>query len=316
MLSAPLSLRNYLEKIDQVFGLQQLKTTEVTHQFTQEYYRETGKYYRWLHSPDGAMHFPLHTNPSRKAHREGLYRHPLSILSFIKKHSIKEVLELGCGQGFNSLFLAEHLPAVRFTAIDLTPANIERAQAKARAKNLVNLEFRQGDFNALPYPDAQFDFIFAIECLCHSQDHSQTLCEIYRLLASRGYLLVYDGYQEKPNEQLDLDWQLANEIFSVAFAVKQFAPWPEWHQIACRIGLEMLEEVDYSQAILPNLQRFQEGGMKVFQYPLLTKLLLQLRLFPTALIKHSIAGIVAPFLMEAGIIGYHKTVMRKVSESH
>ncbi len=311
MLAPPPSLINYLQKIDQVFGLQGLRDTQVDHDFTIEYYQKTGKYYRWLHSPEGAMHFPLHISPDRRAHREGLYRQPLSILSFIKQHDIKQVLELGCGQGFNSLFLAEHLPDVSFTAIDLTPVNIERAREKASKKGLVNLNFEQGDFNAVPQPDEQFNFVFAIECLCHSQDHPQTLSEIHRLLAPNGYLMVYDGYQEKESQDLDEHWQVANQIFSVAFAVKQFAPWPQWHQIAQSKGLQMIEETDYSDAILPNLQRFQEGGIKVFQYPLLTRLLLALRLFPTSLIKHSIAGIVAPFLMEAGIIGYHKTIMQK-----
>ena len=71
------------------------------------------------------------------------------------------VLEIGCGDGANLIPLAFHLPASRFTGIDLAAAPIAAAQQTARALALANIEFRAQDLCDLSAADGEFDYIFA-----------------------------------------------------------------------------------------------------------------------------------------------------------
>jgi SAM-dependent methyltransferase len=67
-----------------------------------------------------------------------------------------EVLDVACGTGVVALTAARL--GARVTGVDLTPELIERAKENA---SLMQLEgtFQQGDAEALPLPDAKFDFV-------------------------------------------------------------------------------------------------------------------------------------------------------------
>src|SRR5262249_23269311 len=64
------------------------------------------------------------------------------------------VLDVACGPGLVACALAE--VARHVTGIDLTPAMIEQAQARQRAKGLTNLTWRVADAIPLPFPSAAF----------------------------------------------------------------------------------------------------------------------------------------------------------------
>jgi ubiquinone/menaquinone biosynthesis C-methylase UbiE len=67
------------------------------------------------------------------------------------------MLELGCGTGTNAVLLAQRGFGV--TAIDLVPAAIEQAKAKA-AKAGVTIEFQVGDVLNLPPLAGPFELVF------------------------------------------------------------------------------------------------------------------------------------------------------------
>src|SRR5579885_1645696 len=62
-----------------------------------------------------------------------------------------DVLDVACGPGLVACPLAA--VARHVTGIDLTPAMIEQARAKQRAKGLSNLTWLVGDAVPLPFPD-------------------------------------------------------------------------------------------------------------------------------------------------------------------
>lgn len=67
-----------------------------------------------------------------------------------------EVLDIGCGTGVVALTAARL--GARVTGVDLTPELIERAKENA-ALMKVEATFQQGDAEAIPLPDAKFDFV-------------------------------------------------------------------------------------------------------------------------------------------------------------
>ena len=77
----------------------------------------------------------------------GFYAQPDAVSSVITELGAKRVLELGCGQAFNSRYLAQKHPDVEFVGIDLMPHHVKKA--RERARGLTNVSFQQQEIRAL-----------------------------------------------------------------------------------------------------------------------------------------------------------------------
>ena len=66
------------------------------------------------------------------------------------------VLDVGCGTGVVALTAARL--GARSTGVDLTPALLERARENAAIMRL-DVDWREGDAEDLPFEDAEFDFV-------------------------------------------------------------------------------------------------------------------------------------------------------------
>ncbi len=71
------------------------------------------------------------------------------------------VLDLGCGAGTNALFLAHS--GFRTSGIDLAPAAIEAAKARAAHRGL-SIDFRVGDALRLPFRPGEFAGLVDVGC--------------------------------------------------------------------------------------------------------------------------------------------------------
>ncbi len=71
------------------------------------------------------------------------------------------MLELGCGEGANTLSLAQALPGGSFVGIDAAPSAVARGAELARAAGLQNVQLRCGDIEQLPADLGDFDYVIA-----------------------------------------------------------------------------------------------------------------------------------------------------------
>lgn len=71
------------------------------------------------------------------------------------------ILELGCGAGTNSLFLAKS--GFKVSGVDVAEGAITAARSRAEAAGL-RVDFRVGDVLRLPYPDRHFGGAVDIGC--------------------------------------------------------------------------------------------------------------------------------------------------------
>src|SRR4051812_41990222 len=67
------------------------------------------------------------------------------------------MLDLACGGGIVVCAFAPHVR--RAVGMDMTPAMLDQARRLATEKGLANVEWRQGDATALPYPDGSFSIV-------------------------------------------------------------------------------------------------------------------------------------------------------------
>lgn len=99
-----------------------------------------------------------------------------------------EVLELAVGTGRN----LPYYPAdVRLTGIELSPAMLAIARRRARALGRA-ADLREGDAQALAFPDGRFDTVVCTLALCTIPDDRRAVAEAVRVLRPGGYLLALE----------------------------------------------------------------------------------------------------------------------------
>lgn len=98
----------------------------------------------------------------------------------------RKVVEVGCGTGRNTMFLAEH--AAELVGIDFSEAMLARAKARV---NDPRIRFVQHDVRTTwPLADASADVVVAMLILEHVEDLEKVFVEVARVLTSgRQFLL-------------------------------------------------------------------------------------------------------------------------------
>ncbi len=101
------------------------------------------------------------------------------------------VLEIGCGEGSITVWLAKNYPQLKFVGTDISPAGIE--MAKEKAKNLSNVKFFVDDVENSKIESNSCSLIISQSVLEHLTDYRKALKECYRILRKDGRVLIRVG---------------------------------------------------------------------------------------------------------------------------
>jgi ubiquinone/menaquinone biosynthesis C-methylase UbiE len=104
------------------------------------------------------------------------------------------VLEIGCATGTLTLAAKQAAgPTGRVFGIDIIPGMIEASQRKAAQAN-VEVTFKVGSIDSIPFPDNQFDEVLCSFMIFHMSDETRRkgIAEIQRVLKPGGRLLLLD----------------------------------------------------------------------------------------------------------------------------
>jgi cyclopropane-fatty-acyl-phospholipid synthase len=103
----------------------------------------------------------------------------------------QDILELGCGWGSLTLWMAEHYPAARITAVSNSATQREHIEKQAAVRGLDNVTVMTRDVADLDLPDAAFDRVVSVEMFEHVRNHARLLARIARWLRPDGRLFVH-----------------------------------------------------------------------------------------------------------------------------
>jgi cyclopropane-fatty-acyl-phospholipid synthase len=101
-----------------------------------------------------------------------------------------QVLDLGCGWGSLTLWIAERYPRSEVTAVSNSTSQRIYIEAEAAARGLDNVRVITADINAF-VPDRRFDRILSIEMLEHVQNHRALLARMADWTQPDGRLFIH-----------------------------------------------------------------------------------------------------------------------------
>lgn len=89
------------------------------------------------------------------------------------------ILELGCGWGSLTLYMAAHFPNSKITAVSNSHSQRAHIEARARDNNLHNIRIITCDMNEFDIEAGQFDRVVSVEMF----EHMRNWAELYRRIA-------------------------------------------------------------------------------------------------------------------------------------
>ena len=103
----------------------------------------------------------------------------------------EEVLDCGCGGGANIAVFLKKLSAGRVTGLDYSPVSVEKARAvNADAIAAGRCSVVQGDVQALPFEDGQFDVVTAFETVYFWPNPAHCFAQVHRVLRRGGVFMI------------------------------------------------------------------------------------------------------------------------------
>jgi cyclopropane-fatty-acyl-phospholipid synthase len=107
----------------------------------------------------------------------------------------QRILDLGCGWGSLSLWLAQRYPKSQVVGLSNSGGQREFIEARAKERGLTNLRILTGNVAEFDFPAqgvaANFDRVISIEMFEHMRNYASLLAKVARWLAPRGQLFVH-----------------------------------------------------------------------------------------------------------------------------
>lgn len=176
------------------------------------------------------------------------------LLIWAKIKTVENLIDVGCGIGGSTLYLAEKFNA-KATGITLSPVQASRATERAKNANLQEtIQFQVADAQNMPFPDNNFDLVWSLESGEHMPDKTQFLQECYRVLKPGGTFIFATWCHRSTNSlagELTPDEKRHLEEIYRVYCLPGVISLPEYETIAFDCGFKDIYSDDWSIAVAP-----------------------------------------------------------------
>ena len=167
---------------------------------TSQYYRSMNMALKRLNNEYTMLHYPFYGNESDSfiQGQRNLTDYCMSLLAPVEN---KVILEIGCGNGVQAMYIKSKYKPSSITGVDLNPANIEIANSEKEriSADKDNIIFHVDDAqNLSKITSGSIDVLLNIESAFHYPDKSAFLKEVCRVLKPGGEYLIADILSTRP----------------------------------------------------------------------------------------------------------------------
>ncbi len=156
-----------------------------------EHYDLVSPYYRSLWGEHLHHGYWIRGDESKEKAQLQLIEH-LAQLTRVKPGS--DILDIGCGFGASSLYLAKHYNAT-VTGITISPVQVEMA-IQAAAGEQLDAKFLLMDAEAMDF-QKQFDVLWSVESISHYQHCEEFFASAAKLLKPGGLFAITDWFKKE-----------------------------------------------------------------------------------------------------------------------
>ncbi|PSB02171.1 class I SAM-dependent methyltransferase [Merismopedia glauca] len=167
-----------------------------------------------------------------------------------------KILDCGCGFGGNISSLNQRFSNIEFVGLNIDPRQLDRAKSQVKATHNNQIEFVEGDACQLPFSDASFDLVFAVECIFHFPSREKFFQEARRVLKPGGKLVLSDFV---PREVVLSTWSFTSP-FSQPLVTHAYGQvdatysLSKYRDLAKSTGFQIGNEIDITQNTIPTYQ--------------------------------------------------------------
>ncbi|MCX6255826.1 MAG: class I SAM-dependent methyltransferase [Bacteroidia bacterium] len=156
-----------------------------------QYYESMNLALKRLNDEYTMLHYPLYVKESDSfiQAQKNLTDYCISLLKPLKN---KKILEIGCGNGVQALYINANYDPLTITGIDLNKANIEIANNEKERSNIYNVQFLRDDAqNLTQIPSNSVDVLLNIESAFHYPDKTAIADIISTRLKREGLMKIW-----------------------------------------------------------------------------------------------------------------------------
>ncbi len=176
------------------------------------------------------------------------------LLAWGSPSSVTQILDVGCGIGGSTLYLAQKFQATA-TGITLSPVQANRGTARAQEANLSSqVDFKVADALNMPFADASFDLVWSLESGEHMPDKQVFLQECFRVLKPGGTLILatwcHRSCLPPAGPLTDPEQKLLSRIYKV-YHLPFIVSLVDYAAIAETLHFGQIRTADWSDAVAP-----------------------------------------------------------------
>jgi cyclopropane fatty-acyl-phospholipid synthase-like methyltransferase len=200
--------------------------------------------YRHAFGRQQMLHYPLFVRPGQSL-LEGQQHFSLLCASKLGNLMERHLLEVGCGNGEQAMFLHERARPASTRGVDLLLPQIACANAEAARRGLDAISFATDDAQRLEtIASGSVDALLCTESAHHYPDKALFLIQVRRVLRPGGRFVIAELVEIEASRHGWLDGAKST----------YYATWLDWRALLTEAGLIVEEPEDVSARLLDGLR--------------------------------------------------------------
>jgi ubiquinone/menaquinone biosynthesis C-methylase UbiE len=166
----------------------------------------------------------------------------------------RRLLDLGCGLGATARWAVAYDRALHVYGLTIVPWQAQEAERLTPRVAAAAVRYLQADYSAIPFLDASFDGVYALESSCYAAGYTKRplLEEAFRVLTPGGRLVIADAFLKVLRPMNPLNRWCYDELCK-SWSLETLGEIHQVHATLQAIGFEDIHITNISKNVTPSV---------------------------------------------------------------